>query len=381
MKLKILAPGLFFVIGALAPGWAQQKLGTVNAETPEGALLQQIGQENDDAKKQAMLEDFAGKYAKHEAAGWVYAQLQGMYLKGGNPDKALEYGEKLAALDPADLESAHQNLKAAEAKKDPDLVKKWAAETGARAQKIASAPKGADEDDDAYKRKVDYAKQVNTYSEYALYGIATQIQDPRKKIELAQSLRQRNPSSEYLDRMADIEFAALQQTGDSAKALAAAEAIVAKRQDNEEVLLFLADQYKQKKNFARTIEYANKVVEMLGAKPTPAGMDEAAWTNRKNTFLGTAHFLAGTTYYDQSKFKEADESLRSALPLVGGNEQIRIYTLYFLGQADLKLGKQSDALNYFTQCAALKSPVQAAAAQNVKALRQQGVSVPGPKKK
>ncbi len=57
----------------------RHKIGTVNAETPEGALLQQIGQESDEAKKIPRLEKSTAKFRKQEATGWWYTQLQALY--------------------------------------------------------------------------------------------------------------------------------------------------------------------------------------------------------------------------------------------------------------------------------------------------------------
>src|SRR6266568_4993742 len=148
MKLRILIFALVFAAGAALA--QRHKLGTVNAETPEGLLLQQIGQAPDEAKKLALMEQFAAQSPKHEGIGWVYEQMQTAYIKAGQLDKALEIGDKLIAMDPDDIEAAQQNLKAAEAKKDPDLIRKWSDQTSQIARKLAASPqpKEADEVED-----------------------------------------------------------------------------------------------------------------------------------------------------------------------------------------------------------------------------------------
>ena len=60
--------------------------------------VEQIGTESDEAKKLALLEDFAAKYPKHEGVSWVYEQLVAAYDKTSQPDKLLATGEKLLAL-------------------------------------------------------------------------------------------------------------------------------------------------------------------------------------------------------------------------------------------------------------------------------------------
>src|SRR5215467_5632291 len=97
----------------------------VDTEKPEGKLLQEIGQENDVAKKTALMEQFVQQHPKGDATTWVLEQLQTAYIKAGDPDKILSAGDRLLAADPDDTEGALQNLKAAEAKKDAALIKKW----------------------------------------------------------------------------------------------------------------------------------------------------------------------------------------------------------------------------------------------------------------
>ena len=84
-------------------------------------------------------------------------------------------------------------------KKDPDLVLKWSAKTSELAQKVVASPQPTDADEvENWKARVDYARQVNTYTEYSLYAMALQTADPKKQVELIEALQQRNPKSEYL---------------------------------------------------------------------------------------------------------------------------------------------------------------------------------------
>ena len=88
---------------------------------------------------------------------------------------ALFLGAGAAVAAAADLDSAYQSLQEAQAKKDPVLVKKLAAEVVALAHEAAgeAAPTNADEQD-AWKKRVAYAHDVEVYSEYALYSTAVQ---------------------------------------------------------------------------------------------------------------------------------------------------------------------------------------------------------------
>jgi tetratricopeptide (TPR) repeat protein len=370
MKIVVI---LFAFVLAGGNGWAQcHKLGEINTASPEGQLLQQAGQESDPAKKLVLLEQFAAQYPKHEAIGWVYEQMLDGYLKTNQPDKALAIGEKLDTVPPECVESAHQTLKAAEMKKDPDQVKKWSARTAELAQKVIASPQPTNSDDvENWKARVDYAKQVNTYSEYSLYATALQTPDPKKEAELLEALQQRNPKSEYLAKATDPLFLAYQKAGENDKAVALARQVAANGQPGEDMLLILADDALKKKEAEQVHTYSAKLVEVMNSKPKPDGVADADWTKRKETIIGLAHYMSGKEYYNQAKFGPADKELREALPLVEGNPNIHTEVLYLLGYANYKLEKIQEAANFYKACAAMKSPFQALANKNLVALRSQ----------
>ncbi len=352
---------------ALAAFGQRHKLELVDSEKPEGKLLQQIGQENDAAKKAALMEQFTQQYPKTEATAWVLEQLQGLYVKANQPDNIIAAGDRLLAIDPDDPEAALQCLKAAEAKKDAASIRKYAAMASASARKIAATPKPADADQaDNWKAEVDYAKQVDTYTEYALYAAAVQSADPKATIELGEQLLERNPNSEYAAKVRQPLFEAYRRAGANDKAVVLAEKVLATDQSNEDMLLVVADNYLQTKREPEKVhEYAAKIVEIVGAKAKPAGVSDADWTARKNLIAGLAHFIDGKLYYNESKFGPADQALRAALPLVESNAELKPETLYMLGFADFKLEKIQEAFNYYRECAAIKSPFQPLAAKNV----------------
>ncbi|HUQ92402.1 MAG TPA: hypothetical protein VM120_12035 [Bryobacteraceae bacterium] len=359
---------------------AQRHKLTINAETPEGALLQSIGQEADAGKKLAMMEEFVQKYPKHEGAAWVLEQMVGAYQKANDSDKVIATAEKLLAMDPDDVATAHNSLKAAEAKKDPELVKRWVELTSKAARKAVAAPKPASEDDlEHWKNSVDYAKQVDTYTEYSLYAMALATTDANKKLALYDALQAQSPQSQYLPQLNGVYFLALRQSNNNEKAIAFAEQVLQKDQSNEDMLLAVAEHYLNKKTEpAKVISYGNKLTEVMASKPKPEGVTDADWDKRKNLLTGLGHWMVGLTYSGQNKFKESDESLRKALPLVEGNDQLKSQTLFLLGLANYKMGEPrkdkkylAEALKFNQQCAAIKSPYQGQAQKNAVVIRQQ----------
>jgi len=362
---------------AAVPAASQRYKFTINTETPEGQLLAQIGQEEDASKKLGLLEQFAGKFPKHEAIGWVYSQMVPTYTKTGQFEKALEAGEKVLAIDPGDLESAHAALQAAEGKKDPDAVLLWVPRVSDLARKVGQSekPKEAEEAEE-WKRRADFAKQLDTYTEYALYAMTLQSTDPRKKIALGEMLQQRSPQSQYLAQVSSQLFAAYMQAGESQKAVALAEKVLEKGQTDEGMMLAVADSYRaQQKEPDKVYALCAKVMELAKTTPKPAGVPEAAWQQRQVQLSGRAQYIAGVMYAMQSKWKEADESLRAALPGIKDDQNMTAEALFYLGLTNYRLGEQgdteriADAVRFNEQCAAIAGPYQARARTNLKAIR------------
>ncbi|MEP6534553.1 MAG: hypothetical protein ABJF23_04505, partial [Bryobacteraceae bacterium] len=375
MKILYIA----FSIGLLAEhGLAQRhKLAAVNGESPDGKLIQQALQENDPAKKIDFLEQFLAQFAdKQEATAWVLSQLQPLYLKTGNNDKAIGTGEKLLALDADDIDSSYNNLKAAEAKKDADGIMKWSAATSQIARKVVKSTKREGEDAEEWKQAVDYAKQVETYTEYALYLAALQSTDPAKVMALADALEKRNPESQYIAMVMEKYAASARQANALPKAVEFGERAYARNQFNADMLLAMSDSYMQKQQFDKALTYSSKAVEVMSAQAKPEGYSDADWTKKKTSIIGLGNWMSGVSLSSQNKYAPADKALRAALPDIKDNQQLMGGALFHLGLVNYKMGQASkskvqinDALKFSQQCAALSGPFQAQAQKNVKVIK------------
>jgi len=357
-----------------ATGFAQRfNIGEIDAEKPAGQLLQQIGQESDESKKLALCEQFVAKFPGEKAAPAIYDQMQAIYVKTNQYDKILANTEKLLAVDPLYDVAAHQGLKAAEAKKDPDLIRKWAGTLSQTTQEVISSPQPKSEDEvKNWKERVQWATQAKAYSDYALLAAVHEASDPKKKIELIEALQAQNPQSEYLAQTTPSLFLAYRQTGANDKALALAEKVIATDQSNEDMLLLVADNYMQnKKDLEKVHAYTAKIVEVMNAKPKPAGVSDADWETRKKSVNGIAYYMSGKLYYTQNKFADTDKQLRAALPLIQDNAQLKPEVLFYLAMANYKLDKPQDAANYNRECAAIKSAFAGTCAKNLAAIRTQ----------
>lgn len=367
----------FLVLALLAlPAIAQEQKQhfTINVGTPEGQMLQAIGQESDDAKKLALAQDFLNKYPKHEGAGWVAGQLEAIYVKQQEYDKALEAGEKSFANDPNDLDVAYNAVKAAEGKEDPDQLKTWSARASEIARKVIAATK-TPADDDA-KQYLEYVKGVETYSEYALYVVAIKLKDPKQVAELGAALEQQNVKSQYMSQISGIYLNALTQSGQGAKLCPAAEKLAAANAKDVDAALNAANCGLQKKSYDRAAAHATHVIEALSSRPKPEGMSDADWASKKAALLGRANWIAGMAYAAESKLGPADKSLRAALPLVKGESQMYAPALFQLGLANYQLGKaigdkakMKEGLQFFQQCAEIPGTYQDQSSKNVRTIK------------
>src|SRR5215469_2142609 len=98
-----------------------------------------------------------------------------------------------------DLDDALAALKQAEPSKDAAKVKELAAAAHTTARKY-EGPAPADADKESYEARQRYAKDVDHYSEYALYALASQMRsNPNVAEDLINTLEKQNPKSEYLE--------------------------------------------------------------------------------------------------------------------------------------------------------------------------------------
>jgi tetratricopeptide (TPR) repeat protein len=368
--VRLLAILLAFSLTAVAQ---RHSVPDVDAEKPEGKVLLQVMQTDDAAKKTALLEQFVEQFPKSDATPWALEQLLAASVKSGPPDKILAAGEKLLAADPDETEAALQCLKAAEAKHDLELIKKYSALSSTLAKKMMAVPEPKDAEElDTWKQEIAYAKQVDAYGEYALYRVFAESRDPKVTIEFADLLPQRYPNGQYSGKLDDAVFLAYRQTNQNDKALALAEKVLATTQTNEDMMLVVADNYLQNKKEPEKVHaYCAKLVEIMTAKPKPEGVADDAWSARKNTVIGLAHYMNGKLYFNENQFPETDRELRAAIPFVENNPASKGEVLFLLGFANYKMKKPQEAANFYRSCAAVKSDYQAKAAKNLQVIKQE----------
>src|SRR4051794_28324016 len=120
---------LLVVALAMATGCFAQDKFVVNAETPEGKILQGFAQETDAATRVAVADKFLAEHPGHEGTVWLLKGVQPSYVQTGQFDKAMDAAGKIVTAEPDNLEAAYQGLKAAEGKKDAGAILQWSNKT------------------------------------------------------------------------------------------------------------------------------------------------------------------------------------------------------------------------------------------------------------
>jgi tetratricopeptide (TPR) repeat protein len=263
-----------------------------------------------------------------------------------------------ACAAPDDMEDTHQALKeAVQAKKDAAEVKKLAAQAYALAHPLATTP-----ETDTLKDAIARAREIETYTEYALY--VTALQGPAEAtVDLLSTLEQQNPKSKYLDEGYGRYFLALNQTGAASKITAIAEKAIANLPNNPDLLMVLADSALTRKQYDRAVSYGQRLAA-------------AASEHKRNAAVGRGRYIAGVAAASGTKWAVADKELRAALPFIKDSEEMTGNALFYLGLANYQLGKMTlkkaqmlEAVKFSEQAAGMKCSTAQQAFKNARLIK------------
>ncbi|MBL8242179.1 MAG: hypothetical protein JNM66_32435 [Bryobacterales bacterium] len=360
------------------PAQASKRQLIIDITTPEGATLKHLVDVPDPAQKLILMEDFAVRFPAHPSTSWVLGELQTIYSETGRFALAIATGERILKLDPDDIAISHNNLKAAEAATNAELVRKWAHATALAARRVATAARPAETDEASWRRGVDYAKQVAASCEYKLYALAVQASDVASRLEWSETLTRLNPASSYGPLIRQQVFISYQQAGNHTRAQAMVDEDLRANRASDDMLLYAASRAYARQDRPKVILYAKRLLDKLATQSPPEGVTIADWTKGRNAKQGLAQWMLGVMASNEQRWPDADQHLRAALPNVGQNKAISAEALYHLGLANYKLGEAkndknriADALKYNMLCAAIAGDFQAQAKLNVASIRSQ----------
>lgn len=351
---------LLLAVSGIASG--QRPKPVIDPETKDGLLIEHILQERDPAEKLRYMEQFAAQYPSHQAAAWVYDQLQPAYFEVKEYDGAMRIGALRLAIEPDNMDAAKIALRSAEAKKEAESIIKWADKMWL----IASHAKTSE------------AKQNQEYAEFCVYTAASQSTDLRAKLALLQNLEQRNPSTRFVHSFPDEYFNIYHLLGDQEKTIEMAERGLRSEPDNIDMLLALAEFHFRKdglKERQTANGFATHLIEVAERAPS-APTSEEEWAKKKGQALGMAYYISGMAASLNNSYRQADQMLRQALPYVKDNESQLAALLYHLGMANYRLAEAGtdrsrpvDALKFMRRCASIRGPYQEQALKNAEGIK------------
>jgi tetratricopeptide (TPR) repeat protein len=267
------------------------------------------------------------------------------------------------AVSAQEMDNGYAELKQAVEKKDVAAIKKLATETSKLARQVIDSKQPDGMDKATWDEQVSHAKEIDVYTEYALY--ATAIQAPAATtVDLMSTLEQQNPKSKYLAEGYGRYFSALSAAGQGAKVPAIADKAIANFPENADLLALVADRALSSQQFDRAMTLARRLV-----------------ATGKN--LNRGYYILGLAANGAGQFAEANKALRAALPLVKGNDNMTGTVLFNLGVANYQLGRRTankamvfEGAKFSEQAAQVKFPMMNQAAQNARVMRAEAMKMP-----
>ncbi len=335
---------------------------------PEAWEFKEMMLQSSAATKVAMLEQYRNDFQKAELIPWAYEEICRALEAEGQLDRALAVGQRLLALDPQSVEIAQKGLQLAEKKQDAVLIRQWSDAAAHAADSVLSSPLSG-------QSRMEVARSVRVYTDYLAYSAIVKTADSAAKRTKLEEFLQRNRNSTYRTAVEDLYLETWRESGDAAGTLEAARRILEQDECNVAALAIVAENYMQGENEPKKLlAYATHILALLDSQQKPVGISAAEWSRKKALLEGRANWMMGRASIQLDKFKEADKSIRVALPYLKGDSKLTSAALFYLGWANYRMGRVSDAIRFNQQCILVKGPFQEYAAKNLVAIQAETTS-------
>jgi len=340
-------------------GWAGPKPSS-DPNTPEGRLLAKVQAESDLTKRLFLLELFPELFPSSPSVEYVLGEMQARYHQAGKLDKAMAAGANLLVRNPNSLEAACLNWRIAADMKDAALTTVWMSQAGNIAERVLKTP-----DPEMSKSTVECGTNARQAIEFDAYKNAITAKNPADRIKLLEEFLKNHPQTQHAGEIEITLFLAYREQGDSAKALAAAEKLVAHNDTREDAMLLVAESYfKSGKDPNRVVTLSRKAIERLNSAEKPDGVTASDWARTKTAELTQANYMIGSVNFQAEKWDVADQAFRAALPNLT-DPRFRAEVLNSLGWANYKLKNVSDAIKFYIDCTNIPGPFQLAASKTL----------------
>ena len=237
-----------FVLLSTVAACAQVTRIMIPAGTPEDKALQAISAEEDAAKRVTMLQDFLQQFASNQqAVAYGSWQLSQTYMDQGDTAKAMEFGEKAAALQPGNLDILIALATVAQKAKATDKVVDCAVQGGTAFNGIAKKPKPEGMDPEDFKLRMqqeqDPFRQSYEYLEVTGLNAMVAEENPKKRMAYIERYIAAFPGSRFEDQVMQLAVYTLGQTNESARLLTFGEKALAANPNSISMLAALANAF------------------------------------------------------------------------------------------------------------------------------------------
>ncbi len=336
--------------------------------------LAEINAATDPAQKLALIDKFAaGAGAEGDMVIVADDTYVNYYLASKNYDKAFEYGDKLFAADPDNLNNGINMVRAASEKGDTDKVYSYGDKISQILKRYQALPTPEGNNDtswaDTKKRAMENAHDNLVYVQQLLFNAGYQTQDPNKRAAYLVRFAQMFPDSQYADQAMGVAAASYQQAQNAPKMLEAANGLLAKDPNNIGMLLLIADYYSEKgEQLDKAEASAKKAIAALDAAKKPDGVADDQWQQQTGLQKGLALSALGQVNIQKKNNAAAVDNFKTASPLLKSDAGGYARNQYRLGFALLNLKKVPEAKAAFTEAASVNSPYKGPAQDRLKAL-------------
>jgi tetratricopeptide (TPR) repeat protein len=370
-RLRILSAVWLLLVLFAAPA-SHAQLGK-NVIIPAGSEIdRQLNAINDadPSQKLQLLDQFAQAHPEPEYQIVVDEQYVNYFLNAKQHDKALEYGDKLFALDPDNYSNAINMVRAANEKGDTDKLFTYGEKADAILQRYIDAPVPTSADASSFnntrEQKLASLKDDQDYVRQSLLSAAYNTTDPAKKAAYFERFAKLYAGTPEGDQARSMAAASYQQAQNRAKMLDVANSALAKNPDNISMLLLLADDFSEKgEQLDKAEAYAKRAAALTDTAKKPANFSDEQWKQQLSVQKGLAYSVLGQVSIEKKLNTQAVDYLTKAAPLLKSNPGSYARNQYRLGFAYLNLKKNVDAKQAFSEAASVDSPYKGPAQQKL----------------
>jgi tetratricopeptide (TPR) repeat protein len=338
---------------------AQMDRIVIAAGTDEDHALQAITNEQDNAKKLAMYEDFVQKFSSNpQAVAYGNWQLAQAYQASGDLQRSLDCGDKALAGSPRNLDILVSQTSTATQAKNNAKVIDYAAKGGEVCYSVAKQTKPEGMSDEDFARKVtddkNAAQSSCEFLETSGFNVIAAETDPKARMSEIEKFTAGYPDSKFGEQVSNYAMYTLGpgQLNDQARLVAFGEKMLSSNPNSLTALLLLANHYSEANNSTKALSYSQKVIEV--AKADAPDADKS-----RKLSAGICHNIIAWTYFKQDKTTSAITEFRTASALLKGqDDQQYANSLYGLGSVYGKQGKFTEAREVLTEAAKIQGPLQ-----------------------